>query len=64
MRKEFETRWFGRDGTITPYFQVVNALNTRNALVAQPNTSFGNQTFLEFLPQLPILPTLGVEWRF
>lgn len=62
-RREFERRWFGRDGTITPYFQVVNALNTRNALIAEPNPS-GGQTFLEFLPQIPILPTLGVEWRF
>lgn len=63
VRKEFETRWFGRDGTITPYFQVVNALNTRNALIAEPQ-AWGTRTFMTYLPQIPILPTLGVEWRF
>ncbi|MGH7462085.1 MAG: hypothetical protein ACREMA_13825, partial [Longimicrobiales bacterium] len=58
-RRSFERRWFGREGTITPYFQVINALNTKNALVAKTHWSYPTYT-----PQLPLLPTFGIEWRF
>jgi len=61
-RKSFDKKWFGQDGTLTPYFQILNLLNTRNALIAEPVT--GPRLQLNYWPQLPILPTLGVEWRF
>lgn len=63
-RGDFQPRWFGRMVTVTPYIQVLNVLNTRNVLFAEP-TAFGfGQPVLEFAPQLPIFPTLGVEWKF
>ncbi|MGH7575882.1 MAG: TonB-dependent receptor [Longimicrobiales bacterium] len=60
-RKSYDKRWFGQPGTLTPYIQVLNVLNTRNVLIADPSAPEGE---LEYLPQLPFLPTFGVEWRF
>ena len=63
-RKRYEKRWFGRGITLTPYLQVLNVLNSANVLAALPESSgFGEPAF-EFAPQLPILPTFGVEWSF
>jgi hypothetical protein len=61
-RKSFDKRWFGQSGTITPYIQIINILNTPNALIAEPVT--GPRLQLNYWPQLPILPTFGIEWRF
>jgi hypothetical protein len=60
-RRSYQRRWFGRDGTITPYLQIVNLLNHRNALIADPQPY---PPHIEYWPQLPLLPTFGVEWRF
>ncbi len=64
-RRSYTRRWFGRPTTITPFAQIVNVLNTRNVLIAEP-TFFGETggNELEFQPQLPFLPTFGVEWKF
>jgi hypothetical protein len=43
---------------------VVNVLNTRNILFAQPRAGDGTPPVLRFIPQMPVLPTVGVEWRF
>jgi hypothetical protein len=59
-RRNYEKRWFGRRTTVTPYLQVLNVLNTRNVLVAEPDPW---QQQLRYLPQLPFLPTFGLEWR-
>jgi outer membrane receptor protein involved in Fe transport len=73
LRKSYERRWFGRDGTLTPYLQIVNVLNTKNPLIAEaklygtraPGLSpDGSRPVHEYLPQLPFLPTFGLEWRF
>lgn len=58
-RSSFERRWFGRDITLSPYVQVVNALNNKNVLIGAPAGGW-----IQYWPQLPVLPTLGVEWRF
>jgi hypothetical protein len=60
-RRDFHRRWFGRDVTLTPYLQVLNVLNTRNALIADPVATAAPQ--LRYYPQLPFLPTFGFEWR-
>lgn len=63
-RRSFERRWFGQPGTLTPYLSVLNVLNTPNVLFAHPEGGYGGQTRLTYAPQFPILPTLGVEWKF
>lgn len=60
-RRSFDKGWFGQAGTLTPYVQILNVLNTRNALIAEPSPNEGK---LKYLPQLPVLPTFGIEWRF
>lgn len=61
-RRSFERKWFGRNTTLTPYFQIVNLFNNRNVLVGVPEA--GRELKLAYLPQLPIFPTFGIEWRF
>lgn len=61
-RKGFAKRWFGQEGTLTPYVQILNLLNTRNTLIADAVVS--PRFELQYWPQLPILPTFGLEWRF
>lgn len=71
-RRSFERRWFGRPTTITPYLQVLNVLNTRNVLFAMPNQTYtygieqapAGRLEMVYGPQLPVFPTLGLEWRF
>jgi hypothetical protein len=63
VRKTYRRRFLGQDGGITPYFQVLNAIGTRNVLWASPAHQ-GGEPVLEYGPQLPTLPTLGFEWRF
>jgi hypothetical protein len=60
-RRDYGKRWFGRATTITPYLQVLNVLANKNALAAQPEPSHAR---FKYWPQLPFLPTVGVEWRF
>lgn len=64
-RRTSTRRMFGREGTLTWSLNVLNVLNTKNVLAAQPD-SYGGRPGgeLQFLPQLPILPTLSLEWSF
>lgn len=66
-RREYHRRWRGRDVTLAPYLQVVNILNRPNVLFAVPEQSFETAelgTRIDYGPQFPVLPTLGIEWRF
>ncbi|HEY8470179.1 MAG TPA: TonB-dependent receptor [Longimicrobiales bacterium] len=63
-RKRFEKRWFGRRVSVTPYFQVLNVLNTRNVLLAEPQPHGVRGPALSYWPQLPFFPTFGVQWSF
>lgn len=63
-RRTFARRWFGRATTLTPYLQILNVLNTRNVLFAEARPSTEGDPRLKFTAQLPILPTIGLEWRF
>jgi hypothetical protein len=64
-RKEWDKQWFGRTVTLAPYLQILNVLNSPNVLAANPNAYYsGRNVVLEYVPQFPIFPTFGVEWRF
>ncbi|HET9984661.1 MAG TPA: TonB-dependent receptor [Longimicrobiales bacterium] len=60
-RREYPKHWFGRSASLTPYVQVLNVLATKNALAAEAEPRYPR---LKYWPQLPFLPTLGLEWRF
>ena len=64
-RRTVEKDWFGVRMTLTPFLQVINVLNSKNVLMARP-TAYGELPGpqIEYTPQLPIIPTLGLEWRF
>jgi hypothetical protein len=63
IRRSYDRWFFGREGTITPYVQVLNLLNLRNVLWMLPEDGVG-EPVLKYGPQLPTLPTIGFEWRF
>jgi hypothetical protein len=64
-RRSYERRLFGQAGTLSPYFSVLNVLNTPNVLFAEPQGGgYHAQSRLVYAPQMPIFPTLGVEWKF
>jgi hypothetical protein len=46
-----------------PYVAVVNIFNAKNVLGADIDERVG-QPALRFVPQLPILPFAGLEFRF
>jgi hypothetical protein len=62
VRRELHPRWFGHRGAVTPYLQVLNVLNTHNVLATDVAERFPPRT--SYAPELPFLPTVGVEWRF
>src|SRR5690606_4629385 len=53
-RRTYDVGWFGQQMQVTPYFQVLNVLNTRNVLVSEPQTWSRSYSWW---PQLPIFPT-------
>lgn len=62
LRGSYEKDWFGREFTLEPYFEVTNLLGQRNTLFMTPDPYEGG---LEtHSPQLPLLPTFGVSWKF
>src|SRR5690606_38030161 len=63
-RKRYEKHWFGRRVSVTPYLQVLNVLNTRNVLLAEPQPYGDRGPELSYWPQLPFFPTFGVQWSF
>jgi hypothetical protein len=64
LRRSYEPRIFGRHTTVTPFLQILNVLNTPNVLAGVPQVYGDAGPQVEYAPQLPILPTIGFEWKF
>lgn len=64
FRRSYEPRIFGRPTKITPFLQILNVLNTPNVLAGVPQVYGDAGPEVEYAPQLPILPTIGFEWKF
>jgi hypothetical protein len=58
----WEARWGGAKVTIMPYLKVYNALGRRDSFFYHRKD--GEQGAPRPLAALPILPVLGVQWRF
>jgi hypothetical protein len=64
-RKTYRKHWFGQDGTMTPYLQILNVLNTKNVLIADRQAyERRERPIMRFAPQFPLLPSIGLEWKF
>jgi hypothetical protein len=61
-RKRYDKRWFGREMMLTPYLQILNVLSSKNVLFGETDPFM--EPRITFAPQLPFLPTFGVEWKF
>jgi hypothetical protein len=61
VRRTFTPRWQGVPMRISPYLRVLNALNRRDALFYHRP---GSDARPHPLSALPLLPVLGMEWRF
>lgn len=65
IRSSFTPRLFGRDVTISPYASVLNAVGYSNSLfVVYQWDSWDGDFEGTHAPQMPLLPTFGMEWRF
>ncbi|HEX6588452.1 MAG TPA: hypothetical protein VF039_05470, partial [Longimicrobiales bacterium] len=68
LRSSFTPRLFGRDVTIAPYLSVLNAIAYSNSAFTIYDIGFGsidgNAIGETHAPQMPLLPTVGMEWRF
>jgi hypothetical protein len=62
-RRALKRSWFGRDGEIVPYVQVLNVLGMHNVLWASPSSEV-SRSEPRLTSQLPFLPTVGFEWHF
>lgn len=63
FRGAWDLKLFGREGSLEPYVSVLNVLGRNNALSGH-YIAGRDQLLLEVIPELPVLPSFGVRWRF
>jgi hypothetical protein len=64
-RGSWDVSLFGRRGELEPYISVLNILGRTNSLFAEPQGRFdGGQVVVKRGPQIPVLPSIGLRWRF
>lgn len=63
VQRTWQGDWLGVAFAVTPYVKILNALDRRDALFYHLETT-ETGTDLRALASLPVLPVLGVEWRF
>ena len=61
LQRTFSGRIRSFDFDFTPYLKVINALNRRDAIFYHYNRDVG---FAEPVAGLPIVPIVGLEWKF
>jgi hypothetical protein len=61
ISRSFEGTVRDRSFHFRPYIRVINALNRRDAIFYSWNRDVGKA---EPLANLPIVPILGMEWKF
>jgi len=63
-RRDSPVSWFG-GGTLTPYVSVANLFSLPNVVGWRVRQDFGDLDVEKvYLPQLPMLPFFGVDFRF
>ncbi|MCY3809221.1 MAG: TonB-dependent receptor [Gemmatimonadetes bacterium] len=62
-RRESQVSWFG-GGSVVPYVSVANLLSLPNVVGAFVERHFTGEIRRVYVPQLPMIPFFGVEFRF
>ena len=62
-RRESRVSWFG-GGSIVPYVSVANLFSVRNVVGGFVERHFSGEIRRVYVPQLPMIPFFGVEFRF
>ncbi len=62
-RRESEVSWFG-GGSVVPYVSVANLFSLPNVVGLELENFFGRRHQRVYQSQLPMMPILGVEFRF
>ncbi len=62
-RRESRSVWF-EGGTVTPYLSVANLFSLPNVVARLVDRERGGDASHVYLPQLPMVPFFGVEFRF
>ena len=62
-RRESRVSWFG-GGSIVPYASVANLFSVRNVVGGFVERHFSGEIRRVYVPQLPMIPFFGVEFRF
>jgi hypothetical protein len=63
VARTFLADWYGFDFEFTPYLKVINALDRRDAIFYQLDRNSGSNE-PRALAGLPVLPIVGMEWKF
>jgi hypothetical protein len=63
IERTFLADWYGFAFEFTPYLKVINALDRRDALFYHLDRNSGRNE-PQALAALPVLPIIGLEWRF
>jgi hypothetical protein len=64
VARTWTPRVAGRLATVTPYLRVINALESRDALIYRYFGENEEAGTLQSVTTLPLVPVLGVTWRF
>jgi Carboxypeptidase regulatory-like domain len=64
VARTFIADWRGFAFELTPYVKVLNALDRRDALFYHLDSSNGGTPEPRALAALPLLPIIGLEWKF
>lgn len=62
LARTWDANWRGFDFTVTPYVRVLNALNRRDGIFYYYDRGAGAEA--RALAGLPVLPVVGLDWRF
>jgi hypothetical protein len=62
LARTWEAAWRGFDFQVTPYIRVINALNRRDGIFYYYDRGAGAEA--RALAGLPLLPVVGLDWKF
>jgi len=62
VRKHWDVKFAGRDGTVALFGTASNLLARRNVLTVSVNPETGQRNNIDMMPPSPLV--VGIDWRF